>query len=285
MRIAVISDVHANFNALAAVLDDMQQRGVDAVWCLGDLVGRGFQATATVAELRSLYNRQSAEHRRAWLCGNHEMLLLGRTPMGWLEVSGSGQTSLTASGDNAFAIKTLLDNRDELKNRPELLDWLGQFPTHARPNERVYLAHAAYTLHDDGRLDEDNTFRIYLLQDATVSDMLARLQRLRQVQSGLVMAGHTHISGAWRYTGHEAARTRDLHFDLRRELVYINPGSVGFPRGPDCCPVYVVLTTSDAFDTLTLEWVTVAYDIGQFRYPHDYPDVYRAELERCRQKR
>ena len=39
MRILVLSDIHANFTALEAVLASVVT--VDAVWCLGDLVGYG----------------------------------------------------------------------------------------------------------------------------------------------------------------------------------------------------------------------------------------------------
>jgi predicted phosphodiesterase len=39
MRMAAISDIHANVAALEAVLADMEQQNVDAVYCLGDLVG------------------------------------------------------------------------------------------------------------------------------------------------------------------------------------------------------------------------------------------------------
>src|SRR4051812_48420978 len=41
MRIAVFSDVHGNLPALDAVLDDIHQQHVEAVYCLGDLVGYG----------------------------------------------------------------------------------------------------------------------------------------------------------------------------------------------------------------------------------------------------
>lgn len=40
-RIAVISDVHSNVEALEAVLAAIFDRGVDAVYCLGDIVGYG----------------------------------------------------------------------------------------------------------------------------------------------------------------------------------------------------------------------------------------------------
>jgi predicted phosphodiesterase len=36
---AFLSDIHANITALEAVLDDLQQQNVEAVYCLGDLVG------------------------------------------------------------------------------------------------------------------------------------------------------------------------------------------------------------------------------------------------------
>jgi predicted phosphodiesterase len=41
MRVAVISDIHANEAALEAVLEEIDAVSVDAVWCLGDIVGYG----------------------------------------------------------------------------------------------------------------------------------------------------------------------------------------------------------------------------------------------------
>jgi len=39
MRVGIISDIHGNLQALDVVLDDIGRRGLDAVYCLGDLVG------------------------------------------------------------------------------------------------------------------------------------------------------------------------------------------------------------------------------------------------------
>jgi len=41
MRFAVISDIHANLEALEAVLDDIDNQNVDEIICLGDVVGYG----------------------------------------------------------------------------------------------------------------------------------------------------------------------------------------------------------------------------------------------------
>lgn len=38
-RIAFISDIHSNYFALKAVLEDIKERNVDTVYCLGDIVG------------------------------------------------------------------------------------------------------------------------------------------------------------------------------------------------------------------------------------------------------
>ncbi len=54
MRVAVIADIHANLPALQAVLDDVAGIGCDAVWCVGDLVGRGPHPNEVVDLVRRL---------------------------------------------------------------------------------------------------------------------------------------------------------------------------------------------------------------------------------------
>ena len=41
MRFALISDIHANLEAMEAVLRDIDQHRVDKIHCLGDVVGYG----------------------------------------------------------------------------------------------------------------------------------------------------------------------------------------------------------------------------------------------------
>lgn len=54
MRIAVIGDVHANLPALRAVVDDVARIGADALYCVGDVVGRGPHPNEVVELLRQL---------------------------------------------------------------------------------------------------------------------------------------------------------------------------------------------------------------------------------------
>jgi len=43
MRIAVISDIHGNLEALVRCLDDIERSGVDQIVSLGDVIGYGPQ--------------------------------------------------------------------------------------------------------------------------------------------------------------------------------------------------------------------------------------------------
>jgi predicted phosphodiesterase len=52
--IAIISDVHGNTHALEAVLADIRQRGIETIYNLGDLVGKGPQSGATLERCREV---------------------------------------------------------------------------------------------------------------------------------------------------------------------------------------------------------------------------------------
>ena len=70
MLYAIISDVHANENALRAVIDDAVSKGVEMFICLGDVVGYGPMPDETV----TLVRRTCA----VTLAGNHDDAVSGR---------------------------------------------------------------------------------------------------------------------------------------------------------------------------------------------------------------
>lgn len=72
MRILVMSDIHANYTALEAVLKDAGT--VDETWCLGDLVGYGPDPNAVVEEVREIPNLLC-------LLGNHDVGAIGKMPL------------------------------------------------------------------------------------------------------------------------------------------------------------------------------------------------------------
>lgn len=69
MRILIISDIHANLTALDTVLEHAGQ--VDAVWCLGDLVGYGPDPNECIERVIGLPNLSCT-------VGNHDAAVLGQ---------------------------------------------------------------------------------------------------------------------------------------------------------------------------------------------------------------
>jgi predicted phosphodiesterase len=52
-KIAIISDIHGNIPALEAVLSDIRERGIETIYCLGDLAGKGPSSVEAVDMVRS----------------------------------------------------------------------------------------------------------------------------------------------------------------------------------------------------------------------------------------
>ena len=78
MRVAVVSDIHANLAALEAVLAEIDGEAPDELWCLGDLVGYGPRPS----ECTELVAARAA----ICLAGNHDLAVIGKLDL--LEFSG-----------------------------------------------------------------------------------------------------------------------------------------------------------------------------------------------------
>ena len=83
MKIAVLSDIHSNLEALAAVLAEVEARGADALYCLGDVVGYGAEAARCVDIVREVCTRS--------VLGNHDLAV----------ATGRGLKSLPPDGQEA----------------------------------------------------------------------------------------------------------------------------------------------------------------------------------------
>ncbi|HLU47145.1 MAG TPA: metallophosphoesterase family protein, partial [Planctomycetota bacterium] len=77
-KVAFISDIHGNLEALTAVLRDIDRRKVDEIYCLGDIVGYGPDPVACVDAVRA---RASVV-----ICGNHDEALI-RGALGFNQVA------------------------------------------------------------------------------------------------------------------------------------------------------------------------------------------------------
>lgn len=73
MRYGFISDIHGNLEALTAILDDLQDRELDELVCLGDIVGYGPDPNACVELVQ--------ERARYVVLGNHDSAAIGKTTL------------------------------------------------------------------------------------------------------------------------------------------------------------------------------------------------------------
>lgn len=98
MRIAVLSDIHANLTALDAVLAAIGP--VDAVWHLGDVVGYGPEPDAVVSRLR--------DRGAVGVQGNHDAAAAGGSEIEWFNPDARRAMEWTRATINA-ATRTWLD--------------------------------------------------------------------------------------------------------------------------------------------------------------------------------
>jgi diadenosine tetraphosphatase ApaH/serine/threonine PP2A family protein phosphatase len=201
--VAVLSDIHANLEALESVLADCEREGAEQYWCLGDVVGYGADPDAVVDRVRALCAPTVA--------GNHD----------W---AACGQTSTRHFNRHAaFAAEWTANHM-----RPENLDWLRALPLIER-REGVLLVHATpsdpaawhYCMQVDDALDEMEAFR---------EDMCL-------IGHSHVPGAFERHDEDVRYTRAEEIVMRPG----RRYLV--NVGSVGQPRDRDARAAYLLFDT------------------------------------------
>jgi diadenosine tetraphosphatase ApaH/serine/threonine PP2A family protein phosphatase len=98
VRVAIVSDIHANLHALEAVLESISQDAPDEIWCLGDLVGYGPRPNRCCALM--------AERADHCLIGNHDLAALGRLDLEEFSPDAAASAAWTAKalekGPRAF---------------------------------------------------------------------------------------------------------------------------------------------------------------------------------------
>jgi predicted phosphodiesterase len=123
MRILVISDVHANYTALEAVLKHAGT--VDETWCLGDMVGYGPDPNAVVEQIREIPNLTC-------ILGNHDMAVIGKIP--FEAFNGDARRTLEYHERVLTA-----DNMNYLRSLPHNLKVCGQVSiVHGSPRDSVW---------------------------------------------------------------------------------------------------------------------------------------------------
>jgi predicted phosphodiesterase len=124
MRLAVLSDIHANLAALDAVLADLDdQPSVDELWVCGDLVGYGPQPNEVIERLQDRGVRA--------VMGNHDGAAIGLVDVAWFNDAAAAAIRWTAE-----VLDT--DARDYLAGLPERREESNLTAVHGSPRDPIW---------------------------------------------------------------------------------------------------------------------------------------------------
>lgn len=222
MRRLILSDIHANLEALEAVLNDAQGT-YDEVLCCGDVVGYCASPVETIA-----WARENVKHI---VRGNHDRGCAGGTDL---------------AGFNVPARVATLWTRSQL--RQEDLDWLDTLPVGPVFAEDFQLSHGSPA-------DEDE----YLLSSSLVEPMDQFLLRpMCFVGHTHMQGGWSWQRGGLVPLSRPSLTESERIVDLDPDYLYlINPGSVGQPRDRDPRAAYAVWDSEEHL----LTFRRVRYDV------------------------
>ena len=190
LKYAIISDIHANLDALSTVLDKIDELGVDQTICLGDVVGYNANPNECAQIVR--------DREIPTILGNHDSVACGREePWGFNPVALEA-AMWTREGLNS-------ENLEWLKNLPGALNFGSFAAVHGAPrNHNQYLF--------------------------TWEDILAHLPFLEEQNCNVCMIGHTHTPAIFSSDGVYSVDGDSKFELGDQKGFFINPGSVGQPR-------------------------------------------------------
>ena len=207
MRFLILSDIHANWEALQAVLA-RAEGNYDQILCCGDIVGYGADPDAVVEWV--------GQHVAYVIRGNHDKACAGLDDLEWF---------------NPVARFSALWTQDTAKPASlAFLRGLPQGPAHIQSDSQGFqIVHGS-------PLDEDE----YVVNELDAAQVFPYLDQ------PLSFFGHTHLQGGFEVHRH-GVRTLGRawwgpeHLDLYPGGYYlINPGSVGQPRDGDPRAAYAI---------------------------------------------
>ena len=206
MKIAIISDIHGNLEALLNVLSDIDSIGVEKLVCLGDCIGYGPDPEAVVSEMR--------RRRIPTLMGNHEQAVCSPDQLAWF---------------NPLARASLRMTIDMLSNAS--IDFILQLP-------RNLVVEQCLCVHGY----PPDSARTYLFQKSPE----ALIKTFQSMTEPICFVGHTHDLEIVIYDGSAIKRhvLQQGRLDLNSEHRHIvNIGSVGQPRDGNNNAKYAIFDT------------------------------------------
>jgi diadenosine tetraphosphatase ApaH/serine/threonine PP2A family protein phosphatase len=207
MRIGIISDVHANIEALRAVFEAYESERIDKFVCIGDTVGYG----ASPNECCDLIRSKVA----FTILGNHDAAVAGRMDYSYYYDAARNALDLHAR-----------------QLTPENHAWLKSLPYDQRDGD-IYFCHGSPV-----NLEEFE-YIFSLEQAARCLDMWEQLGQVTFI-------GHSHLCKAFALSRTDVFEVVATKFTIRPDHRYIvSVGSVGQPRDYDPRASYTIYDTDD----------------------------------------
>ena len=208
---ALISDIHANLEALRAVLQDIHEQGISEIYCLGDIIGYGPNPNECLDVVMRF---------PVCVLGNHDQAAL-----------------FDPEGFNPVALRAVYWTRDQLERGPggsgainKRWDFLGELP-------RMHVEPGYMFVHGSPREPTNEyVFPEDVYNQRKMENLFGRVERY-------CFQGHTHIPGVFTQGG-EFVTPEDCsyEFKLSKDKLLCNVGSVGQPRDLDPRACYTILT-------------------------------------------
>jgi len=225
--LAVISDIHANREALDAVLAEIESRRVDAVTCLGDLVGYNADPDWCVDTVMARCGQV--------VRGNHDKAVAGMLDVQWFNSAARAAALWTRGTVRAETLETIRALR--------------QGPWPLEGEESVLLCHGT-------PFDED----VYLMDEGSITETYRALDS-EFPRARICFNGHTHVPLVVTRRGARARpqvvrRQEEVELDPAA-VSLVNPGSVGQPRDGIALASFGILDTGRMIYTN----VRVPYDV------------------------
>ncbi len=221
MRLGIFSDIHANYEALSAVLHAFRRESIDEFHCLGDVVGYGGSPNECADIVRDLAKNT--------ILGNHDAAVAGRMDYSYYY----------------DAARNALDIHAEILT-PTNTAWLKGLPYSERLDDYgVELCHGSPV-----RLEEFD----YIFAPEQARECLPMLDRMAH----LTLIGHSHLCKVFALSHGSVEELPATDFELEADTKYIvSVGSVGQPRDYDNRASFVVFDV----DKQHFAFNRVEYDI------------------------
>ncbi len=226
---ALISDIHSNIEALSAVLEDIDRRGIERIVCLGDVVGYGPNPRECIDLV--------IERCEFCICGNHDHAVFYEP------------FNFNLGAERAcYWTRQVLEDEPDKTLRDRRWEFLGKLPVR-------YVYEDMLFVHGSPRRPVNE----YLFADDVYSNphkLMANFERLEQVAC---FVGHTHVPGVFvddpYFESPDELPEQGVYEIAEDDKVIINVGSVGQPRDRDPRTAYGVI------DEGRVEFVRLEYDV------------------------